>query len=152
MYFIEISKCASLSSRLISRAFCVGGLGYVWIMIVKLRGRYRSILFYRISRNDFSLILTPLLTFLNIHLKKLSRHRSKMCWRMLLAGLCCRFVFAIEFFRVQFYWQLCYFFISLSKTMCQAWYLCYQFFNLIDVFFPFGAFPFRFFFRSCLIW
>ena len=64
VYFIEILKCANLSSHLVNRAlYCSCAICYVYSVVLELDDQYTNILLYRIAENKISLIPVLLLKF-----------------------------------------------------------------------------------------
>ena len=102
----------------------VGRLGYVGLMGLKLGGRCKYILFYRLSRNGISIIPIPLIINLTLQLKIFSRRCSSICWPMLLVGLICWFVFAIEIFQIRFHWhRLLLYYLALQQNVLSMMFL-----------------------------
>ena len=101
--FLKIrSELVSLGISLVVR--CIARrLGCVQLIVLKLGVWCKDVLLYRINRNEFSLVNIPLLIGLTFPLTGCFRDCSNICRRMLLVGLCCRFVFAVELFCVRFY-------------------------------------------------
>ena len=112
-------------------------------MLLKLVGWFKSILPYRMNRNESSPEAIPLLIVLSLQSKISSRHRSNICQRKLYVALCCQFNFAMELFRVRFcsHRLLLYYLVLLEIVLKMGFLL--QFFS-IEIFFLFTApIPFR---------
>ena len=56
MCFIEISKCANLSSHLVNRELFCQYVRFLFLLVPKLDGRYMDVLLCRINRMENSLI------------------------------------------------------------------------------------------------